>query len=58
MAKNIFLPKNLLLNFTAVSESIEPISELYGLNSGSKVALKNGQKYFYQQISFGIYCCE
>ena len=27
-----FLPKKLLLNFTAVSEFIEPISELYGLN--------------------------
>ena len=29
-----------------MSESIEPISELYGLNLGSKVALKKWQKYF------------
>ena len=40
------MPTNLLVNFTAVSESIEPISELYGLNRGSKAAPKNGQKYF------------
>ena len=48
MAKNIlyFVPKNLLLNFTAVSESMEQTSELYWLNLGSKVAPKNGQKYF------------
>ena len=29
-----------------MSESIEQISELYGLNWGSKVALKNGKTYF------------
>ena len=29
-----------------MSESIEQISKLYGFNCGSKVAPKNGQKYF------------
>ena len=40
------MPTNPLLNSTAVSESIDQISELYGLNWRSKVALKNGEKYF------------
>ena len=34
------------MNSTAVCESIDPISELKGLNLGSKVAPKNGQKYY------------
>ena len=38
------LVKTPLFNFPAVSESTEPISELYGLNCGSKVSPKNGQK--------------
>ena len=37
------MPTNLIWNSTAVSESIEQISELYGLNLGSLVAPKNGQ---------------
>ena len=46
MAKTYFLSTDPFLIFTAVSEFIEQISELYGLNWGSKVAPKNGPKYY------------
>ena len=46
----IFFINRYVLVSTAVSESIEQISELYGLNLGSKVALKNGQTILCQQI--------
>ena len=45
MTKNI-LCQQIHLNSSAVSESKQQISELYGFNWGSKVAPKNGQKYF------------
>jgi len=35
MAKNIFFINRYVLIYTAVSESLEQISELYGLNWGS-----------------------
>ena len=40
------MPTILLLNSTAVSKSIEQISELYGFKGRSKVAPKNGQNTF------------
>ena len=51
------MPTNQLLNSSAVSESKEQISELYGLNWGSKVSSKKWPKIFCANKStYEFYC--